>query len=115
MIAEEASSLNSSSYMASPMQPFTMTSAKKSTVDFDHIAMEEDEEENYEGAVGVPQILRSGTASNSKNFAYEPALYSLKQIKAWEGITGRRWYEMSPTSRSKANFEIRELVEAKRI
>ena len=92
-----------------------MTSAKKSMADVDHIAMEEDEEEHYEGAVGVPQVLRSGTGSNSKNFAYEPALFSLKQIKAWEGITGRRWYEMSPTSRSKANFEIRELLETKRI
>ena len=43
------------------------------------------------------------SSANAKTFLYEPPLASSRTIRAWENDTGRKYYDLSPSSRREIN------------
>ena len=43
--------------------------------------------------------------------AYTPSSHSVREVRQWEQVHSRKWYELSPTSRRVANDQITEMKE----
>lgn len=56
-------------------------------------------------------LLRQHNQRLAPKSLYTPALYSVRQVRAWEAKSGKSWQELSPNSKSRANEEIAQLID----